>query len=373
MGDEDMDELSHSESVDQAPSSPGQAKSKAHVTKAMVQAALAVPAISTAELVKTRRRGATPNAQNGNAPSTSTPSHPPKKRRNHAHASQAQAQAAIMSDEPMIEAESPQPPTVVNVPEQPVPENPMFLAEVLSHRDKMKRKRGVGVAMQPLDETAPHVCNSCTAARITPFERKPRGRKAVLCTPGVGVEVGARDFVQTEPQRNKRAGRYTRSAEQTTGYEVVSEEHTNQLKRRKKRLRFAKSSIHEWGLFALEQIKQNDMVVEYVGEVVRQKVADIREKRYEEKGIGSSYLFRIDEHTIIDATRKGNLARFINHCCDPNCYAKVIQVGDEKRIVIYSKRDILEGEEVTYDYKFPIEPDKIPCLCKSPKCRGTLN
>ena len=57
----------------------------------------------------------------------------------------------------------------------------------------------------------------------------------------------------------------------------------------------------------------------------------------------------------------------------PNCYAKVISVGTQKKIVIYSKRDIAMGEEITYDYKFPIEEEKIPCLCGAPNCRGTLN
>lgn len=46
-----------------------------------------------------------------------------------------------------------------------------------------------------------------------------------------------------------------------------------------------------------------------------QMVADMREKRYVQEGIGSSYLFRVDHDTIIDATKCGNLARFINHCC----------------------------------------------------------
>lgn len=57
----------------------------------------------------------------------------------------------------------------------------------------------------------------------------------------------------------------------------------------------------------------------------------------------------------------------------PNCYAKVIAVGNQKKIVIYSKRDIRANEEITYDYKFPIEDEKIPCLCGAPHCRGTLN
>lgn len=90
----------------------------------------------------------------------------------------------------------------------------------------------------------------------------------------------------------------------------------NSLKVRKKDICFAKSHIHDWGLFARERIEVNEMVIEYIGEVIRQRVADHREKVYERMGIGSSYLFRVDEDTIIDATKTGNLARFINHCCD---------------------------------------------------------
>ncbi|KAI8144522.1 hypothetical protein BJV82DRAFT_656356 [Fennellomyces sp. T-0311] len=147
----------------------------------------------------------------------------------------------------------------------------------------------------------------------------------------------------------------------------------NQLKNRKKQLRFAKSPIHDWGLFAEERIDANDMVIEYVGEIIRQQVAEEREKKYERCGIGSSYLFRVDDDTVIDATKKGSIARFINHCCSPNCSAKIITVDKQKKIVIYANRDIEPGEEITYDYKFPIEADKIPCLCGSKFCKGTLN
>ncbi|CAH1233887.1 SETD1B [Branchiostoma lanceolatum] len=147
----------------------------------------------------------------------------------------------------------------------------------------------------------------------------------------------------------------------------------NQLKFRKKQLSFRKSRIHDWGLFALEPIAAEEMVIEYVGQCIRQTIADERERRYEEQGIGSSYLFRVDHDMIIDATKTGNLARFINHCCNPNCYAKIITVESYKKIVIYSRRDIAVNEEITYDYKFPIEDEKIPCLCGAENCRGTLN
>ena len=120
----------------------------------------------------------------------------------------------------------------------------------------------------------------------------------------------------------------------------------NQLKKRKKPVKFARSAIHNWGLYAMENISANDMIIEYVGEIVRQQVADLRERYYLKSGIGSSYLFRIDENTVIDATKRGGIARFINHSCTPNCTAKIIKVEGSKRIVIYALRDIKESKQL---------------------------
>ena len=57
----------------------------------------------------------------------------------------------------------------------------------------------------------------------------------------------------------------------------------------------------------------------------------------------------------------------------PNCYAKIVTFEGHRKIVIYSKREIKVNEEITYDYKFPLEDEKIPCLCGSAQCRGSLN
>jgi len=89
----------------------------------------------------------------------------------------------------------------------------------------------------------------------------------------------------------------------------------NQLQTRKKHLRFARSPIHDWGLYAMERIARGEMVIEYVGEVIRAAVADKREKAYERQGIGSSYLFRIDEDLVVDATKKGNLGYVLTLLC----------------------------------------------------------
>lgn len=150
----------------------------------------------------------------------------------------------------------------------------------------------------------------------------------------------------------------------------------NQLKKRKKPVKFDRSAIHNWGLFTLENIPKDDMIIEYVGEKVRQQISEIREQRYLQSGLGSSYLFRIDENWVIDATKKGGIARFINHSCQPNCMAKIITVEGTKRIVIYALRDIEMNEELTYDYKFEREigaVDRIPCLCGTAACKGFLN
>ncbi|KAK0525792.1 histone methyltransferase set1 [Tilletia horrida] len=149
----------------------------------------------------------------------------------------------------------------------------------------------------------------------------------------------------------------------------------NQLSARKKQLKFAKSPIHDWGLYAMELIPAGDMVIEYVGEVIRQQVADEREKRYERQGQYSTYLFRVDDELVVDATMKGNIARLMNHCCTPNCNAKILTVNGEKRIALFAKSTIYPGQELTYDYKFQStgdDADQIACLCGSANCRKFL-
>jgi [histone H3]-lysine4 N-trimethyltransferase SETD1 len=153
--------------------------------------------------------------------------------------------------------------------------------------------------------------------------------------------VTSRSF-RAESRRMNNEIQQTLSVHQLEGSDVAVR--FNQLKKRKKLVRFDRSSIHGWGLYTQENIVANDMIIEYVGEKVRQRVADCREAMYDKQGVGSSYLFRIDDDMVIDATKKGGIARFINHSCMPNCTAKIISVGKSKRIVIYALRDISKGK-----------------------------
>ncbi|OMH81303.1 Histone-lysine N-methyltransferase, H3 lysine-4 specific [Zancudomyces culisetae] len=183
-------------------------------------------------------------------------------------------------------------------------------------------------------------------------------------------------------QLTQTLGHNRRLLDDKDGYDSGNNGHSessirlNSLVNRKKSVYFAKSSIHSYGLFTKEHIYANEFVIEYVGELIRSRLSDSRELCYA-KLSGTNdccYLFRVDNDLVVDATMMGNNARFINHSCNPNCTAKVIQADGTKRIVIYAKSDIAAGEEITYDYKFNRdESDRIRCLCGSVNCRGYLN
>ncbi|KRZ75514.1 Histone-lysine N-methyltransferase 2C [Trichinella papuae] len=136
----------------------------------------------------------------------------------------------------------------------------------------------------------------------------------------------------------------------------------------------ARSKIQGLGLFANRDVEMNAMVIEYVGEVIRNEVAERREKSYQKRNRGV-YMFRLDSDHVIDATVAGGPARYINHSCDPNCIAERIDFDRESRIVIMSCRPICKGEELTYDYQFDFEDElnKLPCLCRAPNCRKWMN
>jgi uncharacterized protein len=91
------------------------------------------------------------------------------------------------------------------------------------------------------------------------------------------------------------------------------------------------------GLFVGNAIPKNEFVIEYVGPLLTEKAA--AEK-------GGKYLFAIDDKLTIDGSRRKNLARYLNHSCQPNCEAEL----DDKRIFFYASRTIKPGEELTYHY-----------------------
>lgn len=135
-----------------------------------------------------------------------------------------------------------------------------------------------------------------------------------------------------------------------------------------------RSRVHGNGCFARRFIPKGTRIIEYLGERISHKEAD---RRYEGADVNDNhtFLFIADRRTVIDATRGGNEARWINHSCDGNCESEI----EKSRVFIDATRDIQKGEELGYDYQIgrdkndPPNVDEIyACRCGSPKCRGTM-
>ena len=134
------------------------------------------------------------------------------------------------------------------------------------------------------------------------------------------------------------------------------------------------SSIHGYGVFAARRIRKGTSVIEYLGERVSHAEAD---ERYKDKVStdNHTFLFTVDEKTVIDAGVNGNEARFINHGCDPNCESAI----SNKRVFIMAIRTIQPGEELAYDYQIerdsgdaPDIDDVYACRCGAMNCRGSM-
>lgn len=134
------------------------------------------------------------------------------------------------------------------------------------------------------------------------------------------------------------------------------------------------SSIQGRGAFATRRIRKGTRLIEYVGERISHAEAD---RRYDDDTMKRhhTFLFTLNNRTVIDAGVDGNEARFFNHSCSPNCEAVI----DSGHIYIEATKTIQPGTELVYDYQYERAPDadesdeaRYPCRCGSPNCRGTI-
>jgi SET domain-containing protein len=125
-----------------------------------------------------------------------------------------------------------------------------------------------------------------------------------------------------------------------------------------------RSRLHGFGVFAKEPINKNTRIIDYAGELVRNDESEGREERYLAQGC--IWVFRVNRTWSRDAAVGGNMARFINHSCAPNCWFEVV----DRTIWIRASRLIRAGEELTYDYA-TVGDRTIPCRCR-PGCPNML-
>jgi len=117
-----------------------------------------------------------------------------------------------------------------------------------------------------------------------------------------------------------------------------------------------------FGLKILEKVGVGDLIMEYAGEAIDSTTKKIRTNEPHD----DYYIMSLTQGWFIDARMVGNLSRFINHSCDPNCISKQIVVKGQHRCGIYAKRNIGANEFLSIDYKY-----QFTCFCGSKNCRGT--
>jgi len=128
-----------------------------------------------------------------------------------------------------------------------------------------------------------------------------------------------------------------------------------------------------YGLRANTNLKSGDFVFEYIGEVINEPVFRKRTIQYDAEGIKHFYFMSLTKSVFVDATKKGNLGRFCNHSCNPNCYVDKWVVGEKLRMGIFAERNIQAGEELVFNYnvdRYGADPQ--PCYCAEPNCTGFI-
>lgn len=133
------------------------------------------------------------------------------------------------------------------------------------------------------------------------------------------------------------------------------------------------SSIHNRGVFAARDIVKGERIIEYRGEKITKAESDRRGLAHFDEsrrtGNGAVYLFVLNKKHDLDGSMEWNLARLINHSCDPNCEAQIIR----GRIWIVAVRKIKAGDELSFDYGFDLDCwQDHPCRCGTKKCAGYI-
>ncbi|CAI9754388.1 unnamed protein product [Fraxinus pennsylvanica] len=129
-----------------------------------------------------------------------------------------------------------------------------------------------------------------------------------------------------------------------------------------------------YGLQVVEDIADGQFLIEYVGEVLDMNAYETRQREYALKGHKHFYFMTLNGSEVIDACAKGNLGRFINHSCDPNCRTEKWMVNGEVCVGLFALKDIKKGEEITFDYNYVrvFGAAAKKCVCGSPNCRGYI-
>jgi len=146
---------------------------------------------------------------------------------------------------------------------------------------------------------------------------------------------------------------------------------------RKPKIVVRSSRIHGRGVYAGRPLSKGERVIEYKGELITWRECDRRPPSDPDDPHHTFFFSLSDGKHVIDAAVGGNAAKWINHCCEPNCEAE--EDEDDRRVFIVARRDIAAGEELNYDYGLILDGrigaqdrKNYQCRCGANKCRGTM-
>lgn len=145
------------------------------------------------------------------------------------------------------------------------------------------------------------------------------------------------------------------------------------LKKQYANVTVIKTDKKGYGLRANTDLKPNDFIFEYIGEVINERAFRTRMVQYDHEKIKHFYFMSLSKGEFVDATKKGNLGRFCNHSCNPNSFVDKWVVGDKLRMGIFAERHIKAGEELVFNYnvdRYGADPQ--PCYCGEPNCTGFI-
>jgi hypothetical protein len=139
------------------------------------------------------------------------------------------------------------------------------------------------------------------------------------------------------------------------------------------RVELFKTENKGFGVRVLQMVQAGTLMFEYVGEVLTTGAFKKRIRQYHEEGRSHFYFMGLTSDEVIDATQKGGLSRFVNHSCNPNCETQKWVVRGVLKIGIFSKKPIVQGEELTFDYNFErYGMEAQTCYCGEPNCKGVI-
>ncbi|XP_026798387.1 histone-lysine N-methyltransferase NSD3 isoform X2 [Pangasianodon hypophthalmus] len=217
--------------------------------------------------------------------------------------------------------------------------------------------------------------------------RRPPPYKLIKCNKPIGkVQVRVADLSEIprcncKPSDERPCAQESECVNRALQYEchpqvcAAAERCLNQSfnKRQYPKMEVIKTETRGWGLKTKQDLKKGDFVMEYVGELIDLEECRQRISHANKNHVTNFYMLTLTKDRVIDAGPKGNLSRFMNHSCSPNCETQKWTVNGDVRIGLFTLCDIAADTELTFNYNLDcLGNGRTTCHCGAENCSGYL-